>query len=163
MKKIFLTLFVAMLGLSSINAQTGELELETNIHLPTGDASDLYSFGLSSGANYMFTVAPDFEVGPGLKISYFFGKDVDGYGKVDDAVTIPISVMGRYNIDDFAMALDIGYGIGISPDGNDGGFYLRPGVSYAVTENTRVQLTYNHMGVDGASFSSIGFGAVFGL
>ncbi len=102
-------------------------------------------------------------VGPSASYLTFFGKDNAGF-KADNAAFIPLAAAGRFMASDkFTVGLDLGYGIGISPDGNDGGFYYRPMVGYSVGDNMMVQATYSGISVEGGTFANMALGIVFGL
>ncbi|CAL2084464.1 OMP_b-brl domain-containing protein [Tenacibaculum sp. 190524A05c] len=162
MKKFLLTIAMVAFGFAA-NAQDGEFNAGVNLGLPTGDVSDAYSFAVSAEVNYLFSVSDDFKVGPSLGFANFFGKDVGGV-TVDSASFLPLAAAGRFAVsEEFTLGADLGYGIGISPDGNDGGFYYRPMVGYNIAENIMLQATYSGVSVNGGTFSNIGLGVMFGL
>lgn len=55
------------------------------------------------------------------------------------------------------------YAIGISPSGNDGGFYYRPIVGYKIGDDSQLNISYSGVSVNGGTFSNIGLGVMFGL
>jgi hypothetical protein len=169
MKKVLLIAGVVLLGLGNVNAQDGAFNLGVNFALPTGDAGDVYSFAIGVEANYLFQVSEEFQVGPSVSyISYFgksevFGIDVD----IDNAGFLPLAAAGRFNASDkFVLGADLGYAIGINPEGNDGGFYYRPMVGYDVNEKIQITVSYSGVSLSGdgdGTFSNIGIGAMFAL
>lgn len=170
MKKLLLV--VAMVAASfTANAQDGSFNLGVNLGLPTGDAGDAYSFGMALEANYLFEVSDAFKVGPSLSYMHYFGKErtftnggVTVTTDVEDASFIPLAVAGRFSLsDEFTLGGDLGYGIGISPDGNDGGFYYRPMLGYNISENAMIQASYSGVSVEGGTFSNFGLGVMFSL
>ncbi len=157
MKKLFLGAMMIALGFT-VNAQ-GSFNVGVNAALPTGDVKDFFTFALGLEANYLFEVSDTFEVGPSLSYVNYFGED-----GVDDFSFLPIAAAARFAAgDSFTLGADLGYAVGLSPDGNDGGFYYRPMVGYDISENFMLQATYSGISADGETFSSFGLGAVFGL
>ncbi len=162
MKKLFLAIVMLTFGIA-LNAQDGKFNVGANIALPIGDSSNAFSFGFSAEANYLFEVSDDFQVGPSASLVYYFGKSENGF-EVSDASFLPLAAAGRFNVsDEFTLGADLGYAIGISPDGNDGGFYYRPLVGYNISEDMMVQASYSGVSSNGATFSNISLGVVFGL
>ncbi len=166
MKKFLLTIAMVAFGFAA-NAQDGEFNAGVNLGLPIGDVSDAYSFTLGAEVNYLFSVSDDFKVGPSVGYVQFFGKDFDVLGVSIpgvDASFMPLAAAGRFAVsDEFTLGADLGYAIGLSPDGNDGGFYYRPMVGYNISDNVMLQATYSGVSVEGGSFSNIGLGVMFGL
>ena len=166
MKKVLLVAFVAIMGVSSINAQEGVLNGGLNVGIPTGDANDFYSVTLGAELNYMFPVADGFTLGPSVQYSHFFGKDVDfGAVTVDtpDASFLPISGAARFNVSDkFVVGANLGYAVGLSDD-LDGGFYYRPVVGYKIGDTTQLNVSYSGIANDGVDVNSISLGVMFGI
>ncbi len=162
MKKLCVLVVVVMFGITSINAQ-GNFNLGVNLGIPTGDVSELYTFALGVEANYLFEVSDEFEVGPSVSFVNFFGESILGFD-VDDAFFLPIGAAARYSASDkIKVGLDLGYAIGISPDGNDGGFHYRPVFGFNVSEKIMLQAFYSGISVDGGTFGNFGVGAMFDL
>ena len=165
MKKLLLLAAIAVFGFGSMNAQSFAVQL--NGALPSGDASDGYTFGLQLSAAYLFEVAEGVEVGPSAGVYHFFGDELEVLGMtfpIDDATFIPIGATGRVGLGEaFQIGADLGYGLGVAPDGNDGGFYYKPFVGYAVSEAISIVAGYAGVSVDGGTFSSINAGIEFGL
>lgn len=162
MKKFLLTIAMVAFGFAA-NAQDGEFNAGVNLGLPIGDASDFYSFSAGVEVNYLFSVSDDFKVGPSVGFTNYFGKEVGGVD-VDSASFLPLAAAGRFAVSDkFTLGADLGYGIGISPDGNDGGFYYRPMVGYAISEGIMLQASYSAVNTDAITMSNIGLGVMFGL
>ncbi len=161
MKKL---LFIAMLALGlTANAQEGSFNVGANLGLATGDSSDGYGLTFSLEANYLFSVADQFEVGPSVSYLTYVGDEIGGF-EVENASFMPIAAAGRYAVSEtFTVGLDLGYGIGLSPDGIDSGLYYRPLVGYQVTESIMIQAAYSGISLDGSTASNVSLGAVFGL
>ena len=166
MKKVLLIAVVALLGLGSVNAQEGVFNAGVNLGLPTGDANDLSSFAMSVEANYLFDVSETFKAGPSVSYLHYFGKkNIFGSGfDVEDSSFLPIAAAGRFAASEkVTIGADLGYGIGISPDGQEGAFYYRPMLGYSISEAIMLQATYTGMSKDGITISNFGIGAMFAL
>ena len=161
MKKVLLIAIFAICGLGTVNAQEGNFNAGINLGLPTGDADAGYTFVLGAEVNYLFTVSEGFEVGPSVSFVNYFGDEILGI-TIDSASFLPIAAAARYDASEkFVVGADLGYGIGISPDGNDGGFYYRPMVGYNLNEKITLQASYSGVSVNGGTFSNFGVGAMF--
>ncbi len=159
--------FLAIMSVSSVNAQEGVLNGGLNIGIPTGDANDFYGLTLGAELNYMFPVAEGFTLGPSVQYSHFFGKDVDVFGgesiEVSDASFLPISGAARFNVSEkFILGANLGYAIGLSDD-LDGGFYYRPVVGYKIGNTTQLNLSYSGITNDGIDVNNISLGVMFGI
>ena len=159
MKKLIL---VFALALTSF-AASAQFSLGASFGLPVGDAEPAYGFALSVDANYMFESEGEVNFGVAAAYLTYFGKDIGGVS-VDNASFLPLAGALRYGASDkFTLGADLGYAVGLAPDGNDGGFYYRPMVAYGIGENTSINLSYSGVSVDGGTFSNIGLGIMFGL
>ena len=77
---------------------------------------------------------------------------------------LPIAATGRILLaESFLLGADLGYGIGISPSGNNGGFYYRPMAGYAVSEAITIMLSYTGISLTGGTFNTVNAGVEFGL
>lgn len=166
MKKLFLFAAFAVMSLTTMNAQ--EFKIGIAGALPVGDSGDGYTFGANLDFSYLFEVSDTFTAGPMAGVIHYFGDSVDlgGFGTVDieDATFVPLGGTGRVVLgDSFMLGADLGYGLGIAPDGNDGGFYYKPRVGYMVSEAITIMAAYSGISVDGGTFSSINAGIEFGL
>lgn len=155
----------------SVNAQDdgskssgGEFNVGINLGFPTSDASDFYTFVLGVEINYLFEVSDAFEVGPSLSFVNYFGDEVFGFD-IDDASFLPIAAAARFNVsENFVLGADLGYGIGLSPSGNDGGFYYRPMVGFNINSKIMLQATYSGISInDGGTFGNFSIGAMVAL
>lgn len=166
MKKLLLLGAFLIVSTSSLFAQ--EFNLGASAALPLGDAGDLTTFGLNIEANYLTDVSEQFDVGATVGYHHYFGDsmDIPGFGSIDidDFSFIPVAASARFNASEaFTIGADLGYGIGISPDGNDGGFYYAPKVQYGISETIDIVLAYKGVSLEGGSFDSITLGVEFGL
>ncbi|MBJ6369193.1 outer membrane beta-barrel protein [Snuella sedimenti] len=165
MKKIFLCAAIAVLGLTSVNAQ-GEPKVGVNAGLVVGDFSDGYSFNLALDVAYLWGLSDQIEAGATVGYSHSFGKDVEGF-KVDDASFLPLAASGRFNVsEEFAFGVDLGYAVGID-EGNDGGFYYAPRIQYGVSDNLDIVAAYRGVSMDAGpvtlGFNTITLGVEFEL
>lgn len=135
--------------------------------IPTGDADEGYTFALGLDVNYMFESDSEFSYGVATGYLTYFGDEITVLGttvEIDNASFLPVAAAARYAASEkFSLGADVGYAIGLAPDGNDGGFYYRPMVAYAVSEKVSISLSYSGVSVDRGTFSNIGLGVLFGL
>jgi hypothetical protein len=166
MKKLLCIALMAFVG--SVNAQEGQFNIGLNVGLPTGDAADISSLSLSAEANYLFEISDTFQAGASVAYLYNIGKDINFAGftaTLEDFSFLPIAAAGRFAASEkFTLGADVGYALGISPKGNDGGFYYRPMVGFHITEMMMIQASYSGVRGDGGStFSNFSVGAMFSL
>jgi len=160
MKKTIL-LLITFLSVCVMNAQ--DIKLGLNLGLPTGDIKDFYTLNLGVNASCLWQVSEEFDAGFIVEYSHFFGDSFEGFD-IDDAGFLPIAAAGRINLSGgFTLGADLGYAIGISPEGNDGGFFYQPKVQYGITEKIDILLSYKGISVDGGTFSTINVGVEFGI
>lgn len=114
MKKLFLAAFVAVCGLSGVNAQSTGFEAEAYVGLPMGDIKDASSFNFGINAAYYWDVAESFKVGAMLGYDFFSGKEVDG--EKQNISFLPIAASGKYFFDQFYVGLDLGYALGLTSE-----------------------------------------------
>ncbi|MEE9362678.1 MAG: outer membrane beta-barrel protein [Cellulophaga sp.] len=169
MKKLLFFAAVAVFGIATSNAQ-GQFKGGASLGLPVGDVSDLYSFNVQLDATYLWEVADSFEAGATLGYSHSFAKTYSASSggvtiefKPDAAQFIPVAATGRYGLsDEFSVGLDLGYAIGVN-DGNDGGLYYRPRVTYGISDSIDIVGSYTGVSKDGSSFNTITLGVEFSL
>lgn len=164
MKKLMLLAAMVAFGFT---AKAQDFNAGISAALPIGDAGDSYTFGVNLDANYLWEVSESFNAGVAAGYHHYFGDSVEVLGTsfdVDDAGFLPIAAAGRFAVsEEFTLGADLGYAIGLSPDGNDGGFYYAPKVQYGVSESLDIVLSYKGVSVDGGSFDAISLGIEFGL
>lgn len=162
MKKLVFVVFLAILGLGTVNAQQGTLNGGFNIGLPTGDTSNVSSFTVGGELNYMFPIASGFTLGPSVQYTHYFGKEIAG-NSVDSSF-LPISAAARFNVSEkFVLGANLGYAVGLSPSGNDGGFYYRPVVGYKIGKTSQLNLSFSGISKNGGTVSSVNLGVMFGI
>lgn len=161
MKKLLLIFAVALF---SYNVSAQGFGGGIGVGLPTGDAGDFFSFAINADLNYMWEVSEDFEAGLATGLVYVFGKDwEDGPNtiEVDDGQYLPLAATGRFSVsDEFSIVADIGYALGIN-DGNEGGFYYRPGLAYDISDTMNVNVSYTGVSDEFFDYNSINLGLGF--
>ena len=163
MKKV-LVVALALIGFS-MSAQDG-FKLGANLGLPVGDAGDISGFSVGLDAQYMFETAGEFDLGVATGFTNSFGKTIGDSTfsiEVDDVQFLPLAGVARYKAsEEFSIGTDLGYALGIN-DGNDGGFYYRPTVGYAVSEGIEINASYTGISLDGGTWSTVNLGVLFSL
>ena len=146
MKKLFLLFaFVAF----TLSAQA-QFSVGANIGLPAADASDVTSLSYGLDVNYMLSDGG---------IQMYSGDD-----PFPNWSFLPIGAALRFSSSSaLSFGADVGYTIGLKPDGNDGGFYYRPMLFYGMNDNTSLNLSYSAISIDGATVANFGVGIMFKL
>jgi hypothetical protein len=147
----------------SLTAQEANVSLSAA--LPVGNFADITTFGLNLDANYLWEVSEQFDLGVATGYHYYFGEDLSfGYSKPKAWGFLPISAAGRFNAsEDFTIGADVGYAIGINPNGNDGGFYYAPKIQYGIIETLDIVVAYKRVSLDGLSLGAITLGVEYRL
>ncbi|KQB44241.1 hypothetical protein B6A10_12885 [Flavobacterium sp. L1I52] len=157
MKKIILTA-AALFAFAFTNAQSGAFKLGAHVGLPTGDIKDWYSVNLGADLSYTWNVAEGLDAGITTGYTAYLGKD-----GVDAAGFIPVAATAQFTLENkMFIGADLGYGIGVNPSGNDGGFLYQPKIGYQM-ENAGLYVAYKGISVDGGTFSSVNLGVNFKL
>ena len=156
MKRVLFLLAAIAISLTLVQSQS--MKLGANLSLPVGDASNAYTFGLQADFNYLFDVSEGFQAGPMASLFYYNGDKIGSF-KVDDAIFLPIGGHARYSFEKFFVGADLGYAIGLSPSGMNGGILIRPKVGYNLGFITPV-VSYSAITRSG-TFSSINLGVEF--
>ena len=144
MKKLFLTIVFTTVLAFSVNAQEGSFSIGASVGTVTGDASDFYSYSYSVA--YMFSMSDQFDLGVTASYLTYIGEDKIFGIAVDIAngSFLPLAAAARYNASEkFVFGADLGYAIGLSPDGNDGGFYYKPMIGYNINDRTQITASYS--------------------
>jgi len=142
--------------MGGIHAQ-GNFEASAEVGFVIGDASDFTSMSLGAALAYLFEVNDDFQVGPEVGYTNYFGKDYTSGSitiKGDDLGVIPILVKAKYSLSDqFKAEGGAGYAV-FTGDGDGGEFTWRLGGSYEFTEDWGVGAGYNSITGDGGSIDT---------
>jgi hypothetical protein len=160
MKKLILSA-MAVCAFGFASAQEGGFRAGINVGMPMGDTSDVASLAIGAEIGYLWEVADGFKAGASVGYLTFMAKEIDtplGKYTPDDAAFLPIVATGQYSFTDNIFAgLDLGYAMGMAPEGNDGGMLYQPKVGYQ-TETFEVFLGYRGISTEGTATSSIGLG-----
>ncbi|EAQ41548.2 hypothetical protein MED152_02500 [Polaribacter sp. MED152] len=162
MKKVIL---VCALVLSSL-AASAQFTVSVNGGLPVGDLEDASSFALSGDLGYSFATDSNLMLGVSAGFINYFGEEYEFLGTTVEAESIqflPVAGSLHYRIsNNFSAGSKIGYAFGIN-DGNDGGFYYKPMLSYMVGDATSLSLYFEGISDDGANANNVGLGFTFAL
>ncbi len=137
MKRVLFFLVVVAFSVTTIQSQNmvqpSDMKAGVSASLPIGDFGKVYSFGLQADFAYLFEINETIKVGPMASLFYYKGDKIGNSEfsiKVSDAIFLPVGGHARYLMDDFFVGADLGYAIGISPSGMQGGVLIRPKVGY---------------------------------
>ena len=90
-----------------------QFSLGVNIGLPMLEASDITSVSMNVDAAYMFEVSEKIDFGITTSYSYYSGED-----PFPNWSFLPIAGAARYHLGgDFSLGTDLGYAIGLDPNG----------------------------------------------
>lgn len=161
MKKAILVIAVLLSATMNINAQQGSFIFEASVMAPVSSPGvSEHSLGANLGFSYLFKIDKSFYVGPSVNVEYFEPKEHS-----ESAMFLPVTIAAQYILfgskykgEAFSIGANVGYGMGLSPDGNEGGFYYRPYLRYGIW-----QAAFSSTNVDGGSFSAFQFGMVAGF
>src|SRR5690606_5783991 len=146
---------VCAFGITS--AQEGGFKAGVNVGMPMGDTSDGYSLAIGAEVAYMYPISDEFQIGASVGYLTFMAKEVNG-DKGDNVAFLPIAATAQYSFSENIFAgADLGYAMGLAPDGNDGGMMYQPKVGYQ-TETFEVFLGYRGIATEGTATSSVGLG-----
>ena len=119
MKKLF---FLAMFMTFAMTA-SAQFSAGATFGIPTGDADEAYTFALGLDVNYMFESDSEFSYGVATGYLTYFGDEITVLGttvEIDNASFLPVAAAARYAASEkFSLGADVGYAIGLAPDGND--------------------------------------------
>ncbi|MEN9909489.1 MAG: hypothetical protein RLZZ540_2638 [Bacteroidota bacterium] len=158
MKKIILTTAV-LFAFGFANAQSGAFKLGAHVGLPTGDIKDASSVNLGADLAYTWSVAEGLDAGIATGYTAYLAK-----GGGDAAGFIPVAATAQFTLtNNWFIGADLGYGIGVNPSGNDGGFLYQPKFGYQM-EKAGLYVSYKGISIDGGgTFSSVNLGVNFKL
>jgi hypothetical protein len=178
MKKLFVAA-VAVLGFAFGNAQDPIKKVGISLGLPTGDIKDFTTLNVGGEFTYLWPVADKFHVGATTGVSAYLGKDQEfetltGFDpitlqptfgtetiEVETAVFIPVLASAQYSFtESIGAGLDLGYSIGVAPDGIESGFTFQPKLLYSLPK-IDLSLGYRVIDGDGGEYSSINLGAAY--
>lgn len=132
MKKLLLTVAIAVFGIIGTQAQEG-FKLGAHLGLPIGDIDEATSLNLGLDVAYHWNISGGFDLGVTTGYTTFTGKDYDVPGgeiEGDNISFIPIAASARYSFNEqWFVGADLGYAVA-TEDGADGGVYYQPKVGY---------------------------------
>lgn len=168
MKKLLLLVAITTFCFTNMKAQ-GVFKIGANVGLPSADASDGYTFTLGADVYYYFTkIDATAQFGLNAGFRNYFGDSVDFGGssiEIEDAQFLPLALAVRLKlIGILTGGADLGYSIGISPSGNDGGLYFRPIVGIDIADIIEINASYEYTSLkDSVNFGNINVGVLFEL
>jgi hypothetical protein len=166
MKKVFLML-VAVIAFSFTAKAQFTQSIVVTAGLQVGDVKDQSNFALSADVYFMKPVVENFDIGLTAGYTNYFGKDYDtplGTVEGTNVSFLPLAGAFRFGLtDSFSIGSDIGYAFGLSPDGNDGGFYYKPVLGFNIGDTSQLMLSYQGVSGDAKDFNYVGLGFAFGL
>lgn len=175
MKKVLLTA-VAVMAFGLTNAQETTMKVGAHVGIPMGDIKDYSALNVGADFTYLWEVADNFKAGFGTGITAYTSKEYDApvYNpatftfttqkvKGDTSLFLPITGSAEYSFTENIFAgADLGYAIGLAPDGIEGGFLYQPKVGYQ-TEKFDVFVGYKGISQDGGTYSSVNLGFAYKL
>ncbi len=172
MKKLLLFVTIAVFGFSNIKAQEFNVGISGVAALAESVIFFDVAYGVNLDVNYLWKVSDKFQAGVTSGYSHVFGPTVrDSFlgvnlnYKLDDTAWLPVALAARFNILKwFTIGGDVGYAVGISPEGFDGGFYYAPKAQYRVSKSIDIVTSYRQIEDDGSPIiKAISLGVEFGF
>ena len=164
MKKVFAICFFTLVVSNVLLAQENEFNIGVNGGVTIGNIEGVSKAAFGLDANYLFNVFEGVKFGPSVNFIYFTTQEANGI-KPDAFIYMPVggSIKFHSDGDDFYVALDAGYAIGISPEGDNGGIFMKPMVGYNINQNFNVNLFYSGVKKRAPTYGYIGVGIVFNV
>lgn len=160
-KLVLLTLACTAMTFTS-HAQENRFTAGVNVGLPLGDIKDAYTVNFGVDVAYNFSLVENLEGGVGVGYSHFVAKG-QTFPKIEDVGFVPVYASLKFLISDaIFIGSDIGYGIGITPDGNDGGLFYQPKFGYRA-DDFDVFVGYKNFAIDNNDFNTISVGINYTL
>ncbi|PIE50971.1 MAG: hypothetical protein CSA38_00425 [Flavobacteriales bacterium] len=167
MKKLFLASAIALMGATTVNAQSGNFKVGAHVGLPVGDLSAAYVFNVGADVSYILNVSENFNLGLTTGYSHYFGEELEVNNspllKIPDFGLVPIAVTGEYLFTPKVyLGTDLGYAFFTNADkgADNGALYYQPKIGYKFGAS-EVYVGYKGMSKDGESLSSINLGYAF--
>ncbi len=161
-------LFVVLIGIE-LQAQEEHkksfLGVGLNGGVTVGDFEDSYSNNVGVDLIYLYKLSNRFYIGGSTGFANYFGHtlSLDGFGEValDDLQFIPVAASLRVSpVKNLMGGVDVGYAFGLN-DGNDGGFYASPRITYLIDEKWPVFAGYRLIGFEDENLGAVQFGIGF--
>ncbi|WP_299362718.1 outer membrane beta-barrel protein [Winogradskyella sp.] len=170
MKKKVVILVVTILA--SVNLVTAQIQdvqkgqhnygIGLNAGVTVGDFEDAYSSNIGIDLFYLYSISERFYLGGSTGFANYFGEEINRLGsgtiELDDAQFIPLAGSVRFSpFRNFLVGADVGYAFGVN-EGNDGGFYASPRLTYMVNGNMPIFIGYRTISFEDDNLGSIQFG-----
>jgi hypothetical protein len=180
MKRVLLTA-VAVFGFAFANAQDATIKAGVHVGMPMGDIKDFSTLNVGADFAYLWEVADNFKAGFATGITAYLPKEqeftyLSGINfttfqpvyttekvKGDTALFLPVTGSAEYSFtENIFVGADLGYAVGLAPDGVEGGLLYQPKLGYQ-TEKIALTLGYKAISQEGGAYSSVnlGFGYKF--
>lgn len=135
----------------------GHFKIGVNLGAPVGDASDFTNIAWGVEAGYLWHLTPEFNAGITAGYLHYVTKDFDGWS-LPNIGFIPVAATAQYSLmENLFVGADLGYGIGVTPSGNDGGFYYQPKLGYQI-DLFEVYAGYKGLSRSGGSVNTVAVG-----
>ncbi len=159
-----LVVLITQLGFAQdIDGKKEVLGFGINGGVTIGNYSDSYISNIGLDFYYLRNITGRFYAGATVGFTNYFGSSETIQGATienNDLQFIPVAVSLRFNrFKNFLIGTDVGYAIGTS-EGNDGGFYASPRISYVLQDKWVLYAGYRSISLDDA-LGSIQFGLGF--
>lgn len=164
MRKIILFIVFLCSFHTTIIAQENEFNVGINGGITVGNVEEFSTAAFGLDANYLFDVFEGVKFGPSVNLMYFLTQETNGV-KPDALIYLPIGGTVKFHSegDDFYVALDTGYAIGVSNSADGGGIFVKPRVGYNINQNFNVNLFYSGVKKSGPTYGYVGLGIVFNI
>ena len=162
LKRSIILLAVFLFCLSRIQ---GQINVEVNAGIPTGEISDIYSMTFGINMYFMFAESQDGLVNFGGTTGYIYYADkFGGGGEFQDASFIPVAGTARIKVFKLInFGPDIGYAVAVDkPDlfeDYSGGFYWKLAAGIDVVKKIELNLFYHNIYAE-TTFATIGLGGL---
>ena len=165
-KLLFYILLLSLMGLGAvaqvdISSTRSRFGLGVNGGVTIGDYSNVYSTNLGVDIIYLYSVSSRFHIGATTGFANYFyengSSDPNLRGDLEDVQFLPITASIRLSpLRNLLAGGDIGYAVGLD-DGNDGGFYASPRLTYLFAGRVPIFLGYRTINLDN-NLASVQFG-----
>ena len=130
-----------------------------------GDFENSYSSNVGIDLIYLHKLSNRFYIGGSTGFANYFGDTLSAEGfedvALDDLQFLPLAASFRISpVKNLLGGVDIGYAFGLN-DGNDGGFYASPRITYLIDEKWPVFAGYRLIGFEDENLGAIQFGIGF--
>lgn len=134
--------------------------------LPFNDFNEALSVVVGVDASYMYPLSSVFDLGPSVGIIHGFAETFQSNVVREDLESIqfvPFSVGLRlWTSNEFSFGGNAGWALGLN-EGNEGGLYYRPMITYLMSSNVEVNFSYTGIEVENATWSTLTLGIVYNL